>query len=82
MLELMGSGYVIEHCVSAFSDIQHQKAYEAYVTDCLMYMTQNSATEEKHYLTQRFADMIAPQKEEKRSGEEIISGIKNKLKRR
>lgn len=84
MLELLGSGYVIEHCVAAFSDLLHKKSLETYITDCLMYIAKNSALQEKQYLTTRFYDMAYKPKEKKqdnRTGEQIISSITGKLAR-
>lgn len=35
MLELMGRGYVIEHCIAAYRKNAVEKSYRAYVTDAL-----------------------------------------------
>lgn len=43
MLELFGSGYVIEHCVSAISKKQQDKLYKVYVTNCLQAITENTS---------------------------------------
>lgn len=32
-MEILGSGYVIEHCVSAFSKNQEEKAYKNYMAN-------------------------------------------------
>ena len=70
MLELYGSGYVIEHCISAFRKSQEEKAYRIYVTDALYYLGG---------LNMRFADIIKPQVHETRSANEIIDNLKAKL---
>lgn len=68
MLDLFGSGYVIDHCVSAFRKLQRDELYQYYITDALKAIGQ---------LNFRFADYFKP--EETRTAEEIIDGIKNKL---
>lgn len=40
MLELFGSGYVMEHCVSAFSKLCEEKTFRNYIADC-QYATTN-----------------------------------------
>jgi hypothetical protein len=42
LLDLFGSGYVIDHCVSAFSKKQQDKLYKIYVTDCLQSIAENT----------------------------------------
>lgn len=34
-MELFGSGYVIDHCISAYNLYAEEKLYKVYVTDCL-----------------------------------------------
>lgn len=34
-MEVLGSGYVIEHCVSAFSKKQEEKAYKNYIANAV-----------------------------------------------
>lgn len=34
-MELLGSGYIIDHCVAAFNQKEIEKAYRVYVTDAL-----------------------------------------------
>lgn len=43
LLELYGSGYVIDHCIAAFHAIQEEKGYRMYVTDALKAIAENSA---------------------------------------
>jgi len=35
MLELFGSGYVIEHCIAVFKNKQEERLYRSYVAECL-----------------------------------------------
>ena len=50
MLELMGSGYVIEHCVSAFLHKQQQEMYQNYVADALYYISQQTGVKLSKHL--------------------------------
>lgn len=83
MLEILGSGYVIEHCIAALDDLAQKKAFEAYVTDCLKALTVNTAgQEEKSYMKSRYSELVnfdrKPRKQQ--SAEEIKSNIFGKLK--
>ena len=64
----MGSGYVIDHCVSAFLKSRREELYQEYVTDALKVIGR---------LNVRFADLFKPQ--ETRTANEIIDSIKKKL---
>ena len=85
MLDLCGSSYVIEHCITAFSASQEDKLYRSYVAECLRIITENTSglSKQGKYITIKYMDMIKPQKEESpkdtRSAEEIIASIKSKL---
>lgn len=70
LLDLLGSGYVIDHCVSAFLKEQREELYQIYVTDSLKAIG---------HLNRRFADYFNKPKKEERTAEEIIDGIKKKL---
>ena len=65
---MLGSGYVIDHCVSAFLKAQREELYQIYVTDALKAIGN---------LNIRFIDYFKP--EETRTAEEIIDSIKQKL---
>lgn len=90
LLEIFGSGYVIDHCISAFSLKQDQlrreqeeKVYRNYIADCLKVITENtakSAMGEAYYITNRLADIIDPNPaaEEEKTGDEIAEEIMKK----
>ena len=67
----MGSGYVIDHCVSVAISKNREESYRIYVTDCLrgiaMGMGAKSVT--------RFADIIHPPKHDDRNVEDIVGDI-------
>ena len=41
-MELLGRGYVIEHCISALKSNNEEKAYKIYVTDALKAIAENT----------------------------------------
>lgn len=83
LLELLGTGYVIEHYISFFHKIQEEKLYKGYVTESLRLMTENTAkmAHGGSYLKARYVEMLEPKKEETRTSEEVINDIKMKLER-
>jgi hypothetical protein len=74
----------MEHCVSSFLEIQKDKAYKIYITDCLysianMYSASHGG---EQAITKRFAEILEPKKQEKEeTAEEIIARMRNKAKR-
>lgn len=82
LLDLFGSGYVIEHCVSAFLERQKEKAYKIYITDCLysitnMYSVSHGGKE--FPITKRFFEILEPPKQEKQeTAEDVISRMRKK----
>lgn len=80
----MGTGYVIEHCISFFHKKRKTDAYRIYVTDALRLITENTAkivgrfAGEASYLQVRYAELIEPTKKEK-TANEIIDNIREKL---
>ena len=81
MVELLGSGYVIEYCVTAFSKNQREKSYQVYITDCLKIISSNTA----HIgggaeINKRWIDLVdQPKITETRTGEEVMDDFKNRL---
>lgn len=70
---------------------QHQRdlAYRIYVTDCLRITTENTAKTvhaltggkaEAHVMAIRFADVLENKPLDNRTADDIIEGIRNKLK--
>ena len=62
----MGSGYVIEHCVSAFSQRNKEKAFRIYMTDAIMCISETVANMGNggSYMEKRYIDIIEPQDDE------------------
>ena len=85
LLELFGSGYVIDHCVSAFSKKKEQELqYEElktciyYFADCLKLITENtakSANSEASYINNSLRDILNPKPVIQKTGDEIAQEI-------
>ena len=79
-MDLMGRGYVIDHCAAALQAEEKEKAYRIYVTDCLRMIAKNTAPIALgEYIGKRYLDIINPKPEETRTADEIIDHIKKKL---
>jgi len=71
-LELFGSGYVIDHCISAYNLYTEEKIYRMYVTDVLR--------AGKDY--PRWIDLVEQaydRDENKETAEEIVSRLSERL---
>lgn len=73
MLDLMGSGYVIDHCIAAINADRRRQTFEVYVTDSL-YVMLKYINRGKDVLD-RYWDMINPKPKDERSGAEIAADI-------
>lgn len=80
-MELFGSGYVIDHCVSAFIEKQQSEAWKNYMANGIyaianMYSVRNGgkAVYEKTY------HELFEKPEPEKTAEEVISHIRNGLK--
>jgi len=84
MLDLMGKGYIIQHCVALTSKQTKEKIFQIYVTDALQAIVDNTARQYGgKVMNLRYADLITEQKTEKKqpTEDEIISGLKAKLRK-
>lgn len=73
----MGSGYVVEHCVSAFRKKQEENLFKSYAADALRAIAYNTAVlpKEGRIITKRFAELAEWVEEDTRSGDEIAADI-------
>lgn len=59
MLELLGSGYVIEHCMSAFSERKETDRYREYVSECLRLILENTAKlAQGRYVSKKYSEFV------------------------
>lgn len=75
MLEIIGRGYVIQHCISLFKKHQEELSYRFYETELLRGIAKSLGLN----VDMTYRDIIEPKKEEKRTASEIVSNIKNRL---
>ena len=74
MVELMGTGYVVEYCVSRYKHKQEEKRYRTYIADVLMHMCNNIAGAfGGNTITTRYVDLDKPV--DTRSGDEIAVDV-------
>lgn len=75
MLDLMGPGYILEHCYEAYRQEQRETQYRAYVTEGIRMMSETIANiNGGSYLNVRWLDMIDTanaEKADQRDGKEI-----------
>lgn len=76
LLNLFGSDYVFEHCITAIRQKRERKQGFYYITDSLRNVNEILATKYGgKYLPERLADIMEEPKEPERSGDEIAADI-------
>ena len=79
----------MRYATARFNQHQRDLAYRIYVTDCLRITTENTAKTvhaltdgkaEVHVKGIRFADVLDNKPDDNRTADDIIDGIRNKLK--
>lgn len=74
MVDLLGTGYVVEYCVSRYNHKQEEKQYRIYLTDALMVIANNTARAfGGSTVTMRYSDIIKPQ--DTRTGDDIAVDV-------
>lgn len=77
----MGSGYIIEHCVSALDLEREQKLYRTFTAEVLYNINDILASAFNGMkMTKRYPDLLNPPQEDDRTEGEIINHIQQKLK--
>lgn len=84
MLDLIGRGYVIEHCITSFKNKKQNEAYKIYMSDAMFtlvngYGKTHGASD--NLIKERYIEIIAPPKEnvKEETAEDIINRIKKGL---
>ena len=79
----------MRYAIARYQSQRRDLAYRIYVTDCLRITTENTAKTvhaltdgkaEVHVMGIRFADVLENRPVDNRTADEIIDGIRNKLK--
>lgn len=74
MVNLLGTGYVADYCISRFRKRQEEKLYRAYIADALMTLNNNLARAfGGNIISTRYSDLGKPA--ETRSGDDIAVDI-------
>ena len=78
---MFGWGYAKETCISLFQNEQEEKAVKIYYAECLRIMTENTAKMGGgSYIEAKLQDILDPKPVDNRTADDIIEGIRNKLK--
>jgi len=78
MLDLIGKGYIVDHCVSLFNDRMKERLYRVYITDTLKCLNDNVAkVVGGSVLKARYYDLLEEgnKKEIEKTGDEIALEI-------
>ena len=68
-------------CISLFQKEQEEKAVKIYYAECLRIMTENTAKMGGgSYIQAKLQDILDPKPADNRTADDIIEGIRNKLK--
>ena len=80
LLQMIGKGYVIDHCVSLFKKKQEKKLYQIYVTDTLKLINDNIA---KNFggamIKTKYSELTQTVKEDNRTGDEVAREVIGRL---
>lgn len=78
---MFGWGYAKETSISLFQKEQEEKAVKIYYAECLRIMTENTAKMGGgSYIQAKLQDILDPKPVDNRTADDIIEGIRNKLK--
>ena len=78
---MFGWGYAKDLCISLFQKEQEEKAVKIYYAECLRIITENTAKMGgKLYVQVKLQDILDPKPIDNRTANDIIDGIRNKLK--
>ncbi len=78
---MFGWGYAKDLCISLFQKEQEEKAVKIYYAECLRIMTENIANATHgSYVSVKLQDILDPKPVDNRTADDIIEGIRNKLK--
>ncbi len=78
LLELIGKGYIVDHCVSLFNNKAKERLYQTYITDTLKCLNDNLAKViGGSSIKARYYDLLeaGSKKESEKTGDEIAIEI-------
>ena len=78
---MFGWGYVKDFCISLFQKEQEEKAVRNYYAECLRIISENTAKfAGGSYIEISLQDILNSKPIDNRTADDIIEGIRNKLK--
>lgn len=78
---MLGVEYISQHVRQRHKSDQETAAWKMYIAESLRHISENTAKSSGgSYMATKWKDIIAPEKEETRTAEEIIAHMKNRLK--
>ena len=78
---MFGWGYAKDLCITLFQKEQEEQAVRNYYAECLRIMTENTAKfGGGSYIEAKLQDILEPKPVDNRTSDDIIEGIRNKLK--
>ena len=78
---MFGWGYAKETCISLFQKEQEEKAVKIYFAECLRILTENTAKiGGGSFVEAKLQDILDPKPADNRTANDIIKGIRYKLK--
>lgn len=81
LLEILGKSYIIQHCVAFLKRKSEEDAFRMYIAEGVKILTENTAKQfGGSALSISFRDIISGEKPDERTEEDIINGLKEKLK--
>lgn len=78
LLNLLGSGYVVEHCVSAFRIKAREEIWKGYIAEGVKILTENTSLRGGAHLAKSYRELIDTKKEPEKTGDEIVREIINR----
>lgn len=77
LIEVLGKGYIVDHCIALYNSRMEERTYRIYVTDLLMGIFNRLTPSGAEPLTTRYADCLeyAKPKKKEKTGDEIAAEI-------
>lgn len=77
LIEIIGKGYIVDHCIALYNRRMEEQAFRIYVTDLLRGLYNCFTPADAEPLTARYADCLdyAKPKKKEKTGDEIAAEI-------
>ena len=77
LIELIGKGYIVDHCIALYNRRMEERAFMVYMSDVIMGLYNRFLPSGAEPLTARYADCLdyAKPKKKEKTGDEIAAEI-------